>query len=87
MVRNPKYSKLIDTFENNIQVIGNDVEIAGVRPVHLRERMKRKLKKIKKICEELKKTRAAADFSNLQNKPYIDSQLNLDATDKKKKTL
>ena len=48
VVRNPKYSKLIDTFENNMQVIGNDVEIAGVRPVQLRERMKRKLKKIKK---------------------------------------
>ena len=48
VVRNPKYSKLIDTFENNIQVIGNDVEITGVRPVHLRERMERKLKNLRK---------------------------------------
>ena len=94
VVRNPKHSKLIDTFENNIQVIGNDVEITGVRPVHLRERMERKLKNLRKkrkknvhIPEELKKTRAAADFSNLGNKPYIDFQLNLDATDKKRENV
>ena len=39
----PKYSKLNDSFEN-IQVIGNDVEITSVRPVCLRERLKISLK-------------------------------------------
>lgn len=63
VVRNPKYSKLIDTFENNIQVIGNDVEITGVRPVHPRDRLKRKFKNLRKkrkttvnISEVLKKS-------------------------------
>lgn len=94
MVRNPKYSKLIDTFDNNLQVISNDVEITGVRPVYLRERMKTKLKNLRKkrkktvpISEELKKTRTAADFSNLKNNPYIDFQLNLDARDKKRENI
>ena len=45
MARNPKYSKLNDSFEN-IQLIGNDVEITGVRPVHPRDRLKRKLKNL-----------------------------------------
>ena len=62
MARNPKYSKLNDSFEN-IQLIGNDVEITGVRPVHPRDRLKRKFKNLRKerkttvnISEVLKKS-------------------------------
>ena len=62
MARNPKYSKLKDSFEN-MQLIGNDVEITGVRPVHPRDRLKRNLKNLRKkrkttvdISEVLKKS-------------------------------
>ena len=62
MARNPKYSKLNDSFEN-IQLIGNDVEITGVRPVHPRDRLHRKFKNLRKkrkttvnISEVLKKS-------------------------------
>ena len=87
----PKYSKLNDSFEN-IQVIGNDVEITGIRPVHPRDRLKRKLKNLTKkrkttvdISEVVKKTWSAVDLSDLKKKPYINFDINLDVTDKNKR--
>ena len=89
----PKYSKLNDRFEN-IQVTGNDVEIAGVRPVHPQDRLKRKFKNLTKkrkttvdISEVVKKTWLAVDLSDLKKKPYINFDINLDVTDKNKRKL
>ena len=87
----PKYSELNDSFEN-IQVIGNDVEITGIRPVHPWDRLKRKLKNLTKkrkttvdISEVVKKTWSAVDLSDLKKKPYINFDINLDVTDKNKR--
>ena len=85
MARNPKYSKLNDSFEN-IQLIGNDVEITGVRPVHPRDRLKRKLKNLnRQYFWSIKEKWSAVDLSDSKNKPYITFDINLDVTDKEKR--
>ena len=71
-------------------MIGNDVEITGVRPVHPQDRMKRKLrtkrnKIIIDISEVLKKMWPAIDLSELKNKPYINFDIDLNTTDKEKR--
>lgn len=91
VVRNSKYSKLNDTFKN-IQVVSNDVEITDVRPVHLQDRMKRKIKILREKCkttvdisEVLKKMLLTVDLLDSKNKWYIDFDLNLNVADKQKK--
>ena len=61
LVRNPKYSKLNDTFEI-VHIVGNDVEIAGARPVHPQNRMERKIKNLRK------KHKATVDISEVLKK-------------------
>ena len=47
LIKPDKFSKLNDSLAN-IQVIGNDIKITGIRPVYSRDRMFRQIKKKKK---------------------------------------
>ena len=75
-IKTNKVSKINDTFAN-IEVIGNDIEIIRARPLNTRDRMLRKMKRDQK--------RPAVDITDLKNKPYINFDAVMDASDKQKR--